>query len=114
MGIVRACRVWLVVVLLLLGAAPAQAVTCGTNADCADTNFCTTNERCVGGFCVVDAVDCDDGNLVKGKGADLPLPVLPLTTKVTVQLKNDGGSCWEAGYSAATKNQADQSKAKAD
>ena len=35
---------------------------CTTDADCVDTNFCTTNERCVGGFCQVTPVDCDDGD----------------------------------------------------
>jgi hypothetical protein len=35
---------------------------CTTDADCKDTNLCTTNERCEAGVCVVDAVSCDDGN----------------------------------------------------
>ncbi len=35
---------------------------CTTDADCADTNFCTTNEQCMGGFCVVTALNCDDSN----------------------------------------------------
>jgi hypothetical protein len=35
---------------------------CGTDADCADGNFCTTAERCENGACVVDPVDCDDGD----------------------------------------------------
>ncbi|MEB2284500.1 MAG: hypothetical protein B6D46_03135 [Polyangiaceae bacterium UTPRO1] len=52
--------------------------------------------------------------LVKGKGADLPMPALPLTTAVTVQLKNAAGVCWEARYSAAQKNFAEQFRAKAD
>jgi hypothetical protein len=38
------------------------APSCVTNADCADTTACTTNERCVTGFCVVDSVNCDDAN----------------------------------------------------
>jgi hypothetical protein len=52
--------------------------------------------------------------LVKGKGDNLPMPALPLTPKVTVQLKNDEGFCWQAEYSTPSKNQADQFKAKAD
>jgi hypothetical protein len=35
---------------------------CVTNADCADTNFCTQNEQCVAGVCQVTPVNCDDGN----------------------------------------------------
>jgi hypothetical protein len=52
--------------------------------------------------------------IAKGKGVDLPMPMLPLTTAVTVQLRNDAGVCWEAKYSVPTKNLADQFKAKAD
>ncbi len=35
---------------------------CVTDADCQDTNFCTTNERCEAGACVVQPLQCDDGN----------------------------------------------------
>ncbi|MCC6763081.1 MAG: hypothetical protein IT293_00315, partial [Deltaproteobacteria bacterium] len=52
--------------------------------------------------------------LVKGKGIDLPMPTLPLTTMVTVQLKSESGVCWEARYSATQKNLAEQFRAKAD
>src|SRR5262245_25908368 len=38
------------------------APICSTNAQCQDTNLCTTNERCVGGVCVVDPVTCNDNN----------------------------------------------------
>jgi hypothetical protein len=38
------------------------APPCTTNADCADSNPCSTNERCVAGSCVVDPVNCDDGD----------------------------------------------------
>lgn len=39
--------------------------------------------------------------LIKGKGANLPDPTLPLTAPVTVQLVNDTpGACWEATYDA--------------
>ena len=38
------------------------APPCTVNADCADENLCTMNERCVAGHCAVDSVNCDDGN----------------------------------------------------
>jgi hypothetical protein len=52
--------------------------------------------------------------IVKGKGVDLPMPSLPLTTAVTVQIKSENGVCWEAKYSAAQKNLPAQFRAKAD
>ena len=52
--------------------------------------------------------------LVKGKGTDLPMPILPLATPVTVQLKSASGVCWEGRYSTALKNFAEQFRAKAD
>jgi hypothetical protein len=54
--------------------------------------------------------------IVKGKGPNLAMPSLPLTTPVTVQLKkNDNpGICWAATYSAPTKNLSDQFKSRAD
>ena len=42
------------------------------------------------------------------------MPTLPLTTTVTVQLKNEDGVCWEASYSTAIKNLPEQFRAKAD
>lgn len=51
---------------------------------------------------------------VTGKGTNLLVPALPLQPKVTVQLKSSGGECWEATYSAPTKNDATQFKAKSD
>jgi hypothetical protein len=35
---------------------------CTTNAQCADTNLCTINERCVNNTCVSDPVNCNDNN----------------------------------------------------
>lgn len=35
---------------------------CTTDADCADASACTVAERCDGGLCISDPVDCDDGN----------------------------------------------------
>ncbi len=52
--------------------------------------------------------------LIKGKGDNLPMPTLPLSPMVTVQLKNESGVCWEARYSTAQKNVPVQFKAKAD
>jgi len=52
--------------------------------------------------------------LVKGKGADLPMPTLPLTPTVTVQLKSESGVCWEARYTTPQKNLPEQFRAKAD
>jgi len=53
--------------------------------------------------------------VVKGEGANLAMPVLPLTPKVTMQLERDDlGTCWDAEYSTAIKNQSDQFKALGD
>jgi hypothetical protein len=52
--------------------------------------------------------------VVKGKGVDLPMPALPLTPTVTVQLKSETGVCWEAKFSAPQKNFTEQFRAKAD
>ena len=52
---------------------------------------------------------------VKGKGANLPVPMLPLTTPLRVQLKRaDTGGCWDATYSSAIINTASKLKAKSD
>jgi hypothetical protein len=52
---------------------------------------------------------------VQGGGANLHLPMLPLTTPVRVQLRRSGSSvCWEATYSTATTNTASEFKAKSD
>jgi hypothetical protein len=52
--------------------------------------------------------------IVKGKGAALGMPPLPLTTPVTVQVKrnDDPSMCWSATYTTTIKNQTDQFKAK--
>src|SRR6185369_8013234 len=53
--------------------------------------------------------------IVKGKGANLAMPTLPLTPTVTVQLKknDDPGICWQAAYTTTIKNLPEQFKAKA-
>jgi hypothetical protein len=52
--------------------------------------------------------------IVKGKGANVEMPTLPLAPPVTVQLQATTGECWEAVYSTPSKNDASQFKAKAD
>jgi hypothetical protein len=54
--------------------------------------------------------------LVRGKGANLGMPGLPLTTPVVVQLKksDDPSVCWEAQYSNPNKNFSEQFKSFAD
>jgi hypothetical protein len=53
--------------------------------------------------------------LSKGKGVNLPIPGLPLTLPVTVQLLIDDGfttECWQTTYTASTLNDGAQFKAK--
>jgi hypothetical protein len=42
--------------------------------------------------------------IVRGKGAALSMPSLPLTPPVTVQLRNDADECWGATYTAPGRN----------
>jgi hypothetical protein len=52
---------------------------------------------------------------VKGKGADLALPALGLTTPVRVQvLRRFTSTCWEATFSAASQNDTEVFKALCD
>jgi hypothetical protein len=52
---------------------------------------------------------------IKGKGATLPMPGLPLVTPVRVQLvRSDSGACWEASYSNAIDSTGTTFKAKSD
>jgi hypothetical protein len=53
---------------------------------------------------------------LKASGLNLDLPPLPFQqdTKVTFQLRNDLGECWDADYSTATRNDTDNFKAKSD
>ena len=51
---------------------------------------------------------------VRGKGANLDMPALPLVPPVTVQLQASNGECWKAEYEEfIQENQADCFKAKA-
>jgi hypothetical protein len=36
--------------------------------------------------------------VVKGSGATLPMPTLPLTLPVTLQVQATNGQCWEAAF----------------
>jgi len=69
------------------------------------------------GILLKQGVDSVAKIVVKGRGANLQMPVLPPTPKVTVQLKRDDdlGICWDAEYSGTPiKNLPDQFKALAD
>jgi hypothetical protein len=52
--------------------------------------------------------------ILKGKGVNLTMPTLPLTPKVTLQVRNDNGECWDAEFSTPVQNLGDRFKAKAD
>jgi len=51
---------------------------------------------------------------VKGKGDNLSLPTLPLATPVRVQLVHTTPNCWEATFSASTRNDGEIFKASSD
>jgi len=52
---------------------------------------------------------------LRGKGANLSMPGLGLSTPVTVRLvRSDGPDCWEAVYSTPGRNDAQRFKAKSD
>jgi hypothetical protein len=52
--------------------------------------------------------------VVKGRGANLAMPPLPLAAPVKVQLRNTDGVCWEASYSSEQTNTPDRFKARSD
>ena len=55
---------------------------------------------------------------VKGKGANLGMPALPLTTPVRMQILRHVGQfpigCWDASFSASTRNDAERFSARSD
>ena len=51
---------------------------------------------------------------VKARGAGVPMPALPLTPPVTVQLQNGNGKCWQNVISTPTLNDTQQFKGTAD
>ena len=106
----------------LLGRASSRAGQCGTKA-CWKSSSNGWNykdpELTPDGIASISlrAGDALKGKLkVKGKGTNLPLPALPLSLPVRVQLHASTGSCWEATYSAAgvQKNDAERFKGKSD
>jgi hypothetical protein len=53
--------------------------------------------------------------ILKGRGASLRLPDLPLTTPVTIQLvQADAGPCWDARFTVARKNSSTRFKARSE
>ena len=68
------------------------------------------------GILLKQGVDSVAKIVVKGKGPNVGMPLLPPTPKVTVQLKRDDdlGTCWDAEYTTPIKSLPDQFKAIAD
>jgi hypothetical protein len=97
---------------LLLGAAAPAAGTCGRRG-CwrgrgrppGDRGYkYTDREATPDGLTAVDLKPGIDGKAkiaVKGKGANLALPAMPLPLPLLVQLQRTGGGCWEAEYDAS-------------
>ena len=52
--------------------------------------------------------------LVRAGGEHLKLPAMPLSTPVTVQLRNSDGGCWQAAYGSPKSNTESEWSAKAD
>src|SRR5262249_10337306 len=73
------------------------APPCSTNAQCADGNACTINERCVGGSCVVDPRSCNDSNACTDDLCDPNAGCIN-----TVGECNDGFDCTIDGCSPTT------------
>jgi len=51
---------------------------------------------------------------VKAAMGTIPMPPLPLTPPVRVQMQASNGECWEATYSAPLKNDPSLFQARAD
>jgi hypothetical protein len=51
---------------------------------------------------------------VEGKGARLPSAPLPLDPPVTVELRAEGGACWNATYTMPSKNTAAEFRARSE
>jgi len=71
----------------------AIAGCCNTNAQCADTDLCTTNERCVAHACVSDPVSCNDGNPCTDDGCNPPSGCLHVPNNLPC---SDGDACTTA------------------
>jgi hypothetical protein len=63
---------------------------CNLDSDCADSDQCTTNERCVDHGCVSDPVDCNDQNACTDDGCD---PASGCTHVDNADPCNDGNAC---------------------
>jgi MYXO-CTERM domain-containing protein len=65
---------------------------CGGDVDCADTDPCTTNERCTGAACLMDATPTDDAEPCTMDGCDAAgVFHMPLTDGTTCDLASDPG-----------------------
>jgi cysteine-rich repeat protein len=53
---------------------------------------------------VLEAGDREARITLKGTGQSLALPALPLSLPLRVQLERKGGTCWEATYGTASRN----------
>ena len=51
--------------------------------------------------------------VVKGRGASLGLPAMPLTLPVTIQLQEESGPCWASTFESARRNDAARFRASA-
>jgi hypothetical protein len=51
--------------------------------------------------------------VVKGRGASLGLPALPLTLPLTIQLQEESGPCWASTFESARRNDAASFRASA-
>jgi 6-phosphogluconolactonase (cycloisomerase 2 family) len=107
----------------LVGSLVSPAATCGDKGCWKATKKgykFTDKTAAQTGVVGINLVSGESGKakfVVKGRGPGLGLRNLPVTSPVRVQMfVNDGSplQCWEATFSAFTKNQLDQLKAKSD
>jgi hypothetical protein len=62
---------------------------------------------------LAEGIDGKARIVLKGKGALLDLPALPISSlPVTVQILNDEGACWEAVFASSLKNDGERFLAK--
>jgi hypothetical protein len=69
---------------------PAVGNCCNTDANCTDTDLCTTNNRCVNNQCITDPVDCNDNNGCTDDGCD---PATGCTHVNNNDPCDDGSAC---------------------
>jgi len=63
---------------------------CNVDSQCADSDMCSTNERCVGHACISDPVSCNDGNPCTDDSCN---PVSGCVHVFNNAPCNDGNSC---------------------